>query len=82
MYGIPSRLSINDIPNFGMLLIHMQGYDAYTMYINLYIHYIPIKFTSFFSHCNIEEYLYLFASLGNQKIQEVVTMVLMGGAKL
>ena len=48
----------------------------------LYIHYIPIKFTSFFSHRNIEEYLYLFASLGNQKIQEVVRMVLVGGAKL
>ena len=33
MYDIPNRLSINDIPNFGMLLIRMQEYDAHTMYI-------------------------------------------------
>ena len=80
MYDIPNRLSINDIPNFGMLLIHMQGYDAYTMYIIHTLHTYQIHFL--FSHCNIEEYLYLFASLGNQKIQEVVRMVLVGGAKL
>ena len=46
MYDVPNRLSINDIPNFGMLLIHMQGYDAYTMYIihTLHTYQIHILF--------------------------------------
>ena len=43
---------------FGMLLIHMQEYDAYTMYIIHTLH--TYQTHSLFSHSNIEEYLYLF----------------------
>ena len=47
MYDIPNWLSINDMPNFGILLIHVQEYDAYKMYIIHTLHTNQIHYLFF-----------------------------------